>query len=185
LDWRILYTIGKLLKCRCLKWAPFGYSKHKLWPKERPRIKLPIWLSTIKSQELPWFSCVQVMCHISLESSRWRIQLCFTPHFNWRSTHKVMGFQSFRSPNFENFETPNLGVRGQNDIWVLALWLNTKNTIRRKVVASPKSRPWWVLWVRVCLWFVHTPKVFQLCTNQLVVWFVQVNVNNWPTCHSS
>jgi len=36
----------------------------------------------------------------------------------------------------------------------------------------PKSIPWWVLWVLVCPWFVLTPKVRQLCTNQLVVWFV-------------
>jgi hypothetical protein len=45
-----------------------------------------------------------------------------------------MGFQSCGSPNFENFgilgnfETPNLGVLGQNDIWVLALWPCIKNT---------------------------------------------------------
>jgi len=28
-------------------------------------------------------------------------------------------------------------------------------------------------------------KVFQLCTNQLVVWFVQVCVSNWVACQSS
>jgi hypothetical protein len=27
----------------------FGHLKHKLWPKERPRIKLTIWLMTTKS----------------------------------------------------------------------------------------------------------------------------------------
>jgi hypothetical protein len=30
---------------------PFGYLKHKLWPKEGPGVKLAIWLVTIKSQE--------------------------------------------------------------------------------------------------------------------------------------
>jgi hypothetical protein len=34
------------------------------------------------------------------------------------------------------------GISGQNDIWVQALWLGTKNNIRGKVVASPKSGPW-------------------------------------------
>jgi hypothetical protein len=29
------------------------------------------------------------------------------------------------------------------------------------------------------------PKMFQLRTNQLVIWFVQVRVNNWFACHSS
>jgi hypothetical protein len=42
-----------------------------------------------------------------------------------------------------------------------------------------ESRPWWVLWVWVCSWFILTPKMFKLCTNQLVVWFVQVHVSNW------
>jgi len=42
---------------------------------------------------------------------------------------------------------------------------------RGKVVASPKSGLWWILWVRVCPWFVLASKVLQLCTNQLVVWF--------------
>jgi len=32
---------------------------------------------------------------------------------------------------------PPLGVLGQNDIWVLALWLSIKCIIRGKVVASP------------------------------------------------
>jgi hypothetical protein len=46
---------------------PFGYLKDKLWPKERPGVKLPILLPTIKSRESPWFTYVQVACHISLE----------------------------------------------------------------------------------------------------------------------
>ncbi len=49
----------------------------------------------------------------------------------------------------------------------------------------PKSRSWWVLWVCVCPWFIHALKVLQVCTNQLLIWFVQVHMNNWPSCHSS
>jgi hypothetical protein len=37
---------------------PFEHLKQKLWPKERSRIKLAVWLLTIKSQELTWFPCV-------------------------------------------------------------------------------------------------------------------------------
>jgi hypothetical protein len=48
----------------------------------------------------------------------------------------------------------------------------------------PKSGPWWVFWIHGCPCLVYAPKVLQLCTNQLVVWFEQVHVNNWPTCHS-
>jgi hypothetical protein len=46
-------------------------------------------------------------------------------------------------------------------------------------MASPKSEPWWVLWVYVCSWLVYALKVLKLRTNQLVVWFVQFRVSNW------
>jgi hypothetical protein len=49
-----------------------------------------------------------------------------------------MSLQNHESPNFENFGTPNFGVLGQNDIWVYTPWLNIKNIIRGKVMASPK-----------------------------------------------
>jgi hypothetical protein len=85
---------------------PFGHLKHKLWPKERPRVKLTVWLPTTKSQESTWFPCVQVACNILLKSS-WRgLQLCFSLHPNRRFAHKVMGPQICRSPNFGNFGTP-------------------------------------------------------------------------------
>ncbi len=60
-------------------------------------------------------------------------------------------------------------VLGQNDIWLQAPCPSTKNIIKGKVVVSSKFGSCWVLWVRVCSWFVRAPKVFQLCTNQLVV----------------
>ncbi len=67
---------------------------------------------------------------------------------------------------------PIFGIPGQNDIWVLALWLGIENIIRGKVVASFKFRSWWVLWVRVCSWWVYALKVLQLRINQFVIWFV-------------
>jgi hypothetical protein len=79
---------------------PFGYLKHKLWPKEGSGIKLSIWFSTIKSWESPQFICMKAMCHISLKSSQRGLQLCFRHHFNQRFTKENMGFQSCRSPNF-------------------------------------------------------------------------------------
>ncbi len=127
MDRRVLYIIGKLLKCRCLiglAW-PFGHLKHKLWPKERLWVKLTIWFPTIKSQESTWFTCVQVACNTPLESS-WRgLQLCFRPHFNPRSTHKLMGPQSRGSPNFGNFGTPTWESRDKNAIWMWASWRGT------------------------------------------------------------
>jgi hypothetical protein len=44
---------------------------------------------------------------------------------------------------------------------VLAPWPGTKNTIRGKVMASPKSKTWWILWVHVCSLFVRPLKMLQ------------------------
>jgi hypothetical protein len=85
---------------------PFGHLKHKLWPKEGPGIKVPIWFSTIKSQESPTFPCVRVTCDILLESPWQGLQLYFRPHLNWRFAHKVMGPQSCGSSSCGNFRTP-------------------------------------------------------------------------------
>jgi hypothetical protein len=85
---------------------PFGHLKHKLWSKEASRIKLAVWLPTTKNQKSTRFPCMQVTCDIPLESFWWGLQLCFTPHLNQRSEHKVMRPQSHRSPNFGNFGTP-------------------------------------------------------------------------------
>jgi hypothetical protein len=47
---------------------------------------------------------------------------------------------------------------GQNAIWMWPPCRNVENTIRGKVVASPKFGPQWVLWVWGCSWFFLTPK---------------------------
>jgi hypothetical protein len=143
---------------------------------------MSIWLPTTKSQESPWIMCMQVMCNILLKSSRKRIQLFFKPHLNRRFAQEITSLQSFWNPNFGNFETPTSKTK-----WHLgtAPMANHKEYYKGKMVASLKSEPWWVLWVRVCPWLVCVLKMFQLCTNQLVIWFVQVRVNSWLACHSS
>jgi hypothetical protein len=107
---------------------PFRYLKDKLWPKEGPRVKLPIWFPTTKSKKIALLTCVKMLCHISLESYRRGLQVFFKHRFNWRYAQNVMGLQNCKSLNFENFRTSNLGVSGQNDIWVLGS--STNNTIR-------------------------------------------------------
>ncbi len=93
--------------------------------------------------------------------TRWRLQLCFIPHLNWRFAHKVMGPPKSWESQFWEFRDSHLGVSWQNDIWVLVAWPVTKYTIRGKVVASLKFGPWWVLWVLVYLWLICAPK----CSN--------------------
>jgi hypothetical protein len=155
---------------------PFEHLKHKLWPKEGSGVKLAVWLPTIKNQDSTWF-LVHVACNIPLESSQQGLQLFFRPHHNQRFARKVMGSQSQESHMWELWDS-HLGIPRQNTIWMWASWRGIEYTIRGKVVASPKFGPWWILWVKVCPWWVLTPKMFKLCTNRLVVYFVQIQVND-------
>jgi hypothetical protein len=148
----------------------FGHLKHKLWPKERSGVKLAVWLLTTKSRESTRFPYVQVAHNMPLKSYWLGLQLWLKHHYNCRSTHKVMRAQSCGSPNIDNFKTP---------IWVsqdkkktIRMWASRRGaeyTIWGKVMASPEFGLWWILGVRGHPWFVLTPKVFQLCTNHLVL----------------
>jgi len=106
MDWRVLYIIGNLLKCRCLKWAHMTHLD--IWNTSYggSGIKLVIWLLTIKNKELTQFPSMQGECEILLERFRQGLQLCFWLHLKPRFAHKVMGPQSHRSFNFRNFGTP-------------------------------------------------------------------------------
>jgi hypothetical protein len=148
---------------------PFEYLQHKLWLKEESRLKVSIWFLTTKSQELPKVTCVQELCHISFESSWRELQICFRCHLNQSFAQEVIGIQSGKSPNFKNYETPDLGILKKTPFGY-----------------SPYGEPqrilqggsWWFPpslghgesceFVYVCGSFMHQ-KMFQLCTNQLVV----------------
>jgi hypothetical protein len=153
---------------------PFGCLKHKLWSKEGSRVKLSIWLPTTKNQESPRFPCFQIVEKLSTRAKNF-----LYASYQSEVYKEIYGPLKSQESQVREFRDSHLGVSKQNAIWMWASWIGTKYTIRGKVVASPKSRLWWVLWIRVCLWFILTPKVLKLCTNQLVVWFVQICVSNW------
>jgi hypothetical protein len=97
---------------------PSGHLRYKLWSKERPEVELAIWLPTNKSQESTRFPHIQAACHILLEIFRRKIQLCFRPHCNQRSTLEVMHPQSRQSPRCGNSRTGlgSLGTKCHLDV---------------------------------------------------------------------
>ncbi len=109
---KVLYITGKLLERRCLKWAriahldisntSYGQKKGRESNCQFERKGLP----TTKSRESTRFTWLQATCHISLESSRQGLQLCFRPHLYRRSARKVTGLQSRGSPRWRDFGTP-------------------------------------------------------------------------------
>jgi hypothetical protein len=115
---------------------PFGHLKHKLWPKEGPKVKLTIWLLITKSRKLPWFYYVQVVWDISLERFWQGLQCFFKPHFNQRFAHKVMGPKVTRVPILGISGVPfgSLGTK-----WHLDASLVAKHIVhcKGKVVFSP------------------------------------------------
>jgi hypothetical protein len=159
MDLRVPYIIGKLLDLRCLKWAhmthldtwntSYGQKKGRElnWQFDSWSLKVgnrPNFLACKWRATYHWKA---------LNSATW-LQFCFRPHFNQRSTHKFMGPQSRGSPNFENFKTPTW------ESWdKMPLGCHSKYTIRGKMVASTKSTPWWILWVRISPWLILALKV--------------------------
>jgi hypothetical protein len=93
------------------------------------------------------------------------------------------GPPKLRDSQLWEFRDSHLGVPRQNDIWVLVLWPGTKYTIEGKVMTSPKSEPWWFLWVHVCPWFIHAPKCSNYTLTNLLfglckfVWVIELFIN--------
>jgi len=154
----VLYIIGKLLERRCLKWARIAH--------------LDIWNTSYGQKKGRESNCQfdsrpeKVGNRPNLLDCRWRVtyhwkaldesyNFSLKPHFDPRSSRKVMGFQSRGSPSWPDFGTPTRNPkptresRERKAIWMWALWRGPEYNIRGKVVASPKSGPWWVLCVRV------------------------------------
>jgi hypothetical protein len=172
MDWRVPYIIGNLLKHRCLNpymthldtsntsydqkkgresnWQ-FDFQPLKVW--NRPYFLTFTWRATYHWKDIyeGYNVFLDLISIRGLHAKLWTPKVARIPIVEFRDSH--------------------LGVPRQNDIWVLVPWPNIEYTIRGKVVASPKFGSWWVLWIRVCPWFILAPKVLQLCTNQLVVSF--------------
>jgi hypothetical protein len=147
---------------------PFGHLKHKLWLKERSKVKLVIWIMTTKSQESPQFPCVQVKCNILLESLNegYNFALDF---ISMRGLHTKLWAPKVVGVLVVGISGLTLGSLEPK--WHLGAGLVARHKVYYKGEGGgfPKSGLWWVLWVWVCPWLILTPKMLQLCTNQLVV----------------
>jgi hypothetical protein len=139
---------------------PFGHLQHKLWSKERPGVKLAIWLPTTKSRESTRPRCVQVDCETRLESSQGELQVCFKPCPNRRSELGVMSSQSPRSPNRNNFETPLWESREKEPLGCRCGGV-TQRILYGEGDGFPRVRAVVNQVTPCCPWFVPTPKVIQ------------------------
>jgi hypothetical protein len=107
-------------------------------------------------------------CNILFKSSWQELQLCFRSHYNRKSTHEVMHPQSRECPSCGNFKTSTWESQDKKTFDVAPVE-------RRKVYYKgegggfPQVQAVVSLVCLSCLWLVLAPKVFQLCTNHLVL----------------
>jgi hypothetical protein len=156
LNWNFPYTIRKLSKCRCLKWAYIHLSTYNTSYGQK------------KNQESEW------------QFNSWPLkvgnfhELCVC---KGRATYiignllmKVIIFfktspqskvytKSYKCPKWQKFQfqefwNSQLGSTEKNDVWVQPLWLVTKNTTRGKAVASLQVRVM-VSLMNPCMFMVH------------------------------
>jgi hypothetical protein len=83
LHWSVLYTIGKLSKCRCRKWARMSHLDicSISYGKKKGRDSRPLKVEN-RPDPGPW--CVQGECDTLLESSQQELHFCFRPRPNQR-----------------------------------------------------------------------------------------------------
>jgi hypothetical protein len=123
---------------------PFGHLKHKLWPKERLGVKFD-------SRPL------KVENHLDYLVCKWHATYhgkALDKGYNFISDlisieglhRKLCAPKVTKGATLGILRLPLWSPR-KNVIWMPVPWPGTEYTIRGKVVASPKSGLWWILWV--------------------------------------
>jgi hypothetical protein len=162
---------------------PFGHLKHKLWSKERPGVKLAVWLPTTKSWESTRFPCVQVACNIPLKRSQ-RGYNFFSKLISIKGLHtKLWDAKIVRVPTLTISGLPfgNPGTKCYLDVGLVE-----RHILYYKGECGdfPQVQAVVNLMNMSCLSLILPTKMLQLCINHLVlvlcrsVWIVDA-------CHSS
>jgi hypothetical protein len=140
---------------------PFGHLQHKLWSKEsrESNWQFDSWPLKVGNRPDP------SVCRWSARHTIGKLSRRATRLFQ-TSSQSELGAKSYERPKSQEsklgqFWDSTLGVPGKNAIWMQVRRWDAENTIWGKVVASPKSGPWWVKWVQGCPWLVLAPKVLQ------------------------
>jgi hypothetical protein len=158
----------KIYMSKIWSYYPFEYLQHKLCSKERIALNLCACRCVIyfwKTLEKTYNFSLNLASIGGLHKKLWASKVA-----------KVLISKISGLPTWESWEKWHLGV---------VLMAKHRKYYKWKSGGFSKSKSWWILWVRVCSWLVHAPKVLQLCINKIVIWFVQINMNNWLAYHSS
>jgi hypothetical protein len=145
----VLYIIGKLAKCKCRKWPRMGHfdicstshgkkkGKESNWQFDSRPLKVenrhdP---GACRSSAIHRWKALEESYKFASTSSQLEV---------WTRSYDLA--KSWESKS-RQFRDSSLGVPGQKTIQIWVPWRGTKYTIWGKVVASPESGLWWVMWV--------------------------------------
>jgi hypothetical protein len=179
LDWGFFWFfkefIKKLLECRCPRWACMTHLNTSNTNHSQKKGRESNWRFDSRPQKV---------------GNRLNFLACKRrARYRWKALDEGYNFAldliANRGMHTKLWASKVTGIPtlGQNDIWVLVMWASIEYTIRGKVVASPKSKVWWVLWICVCSWLVHAPKCSNYAPTTLFfglcrfVWVIELLVN--------
>jgi len=141
---------------------PFGHLQTKLWAKEGPGVKLPIWLPTTKSRESTSSRRCLKEYNTALENSRWELQLWFRIRPYLSLGRRDMPIQSPGTATWESREKEPFGCslcgETQRILYGGRWWLPP--SLGRGESSSPS-----------CPWLVPTPKGVPECELTLL-WLI-------------
>jgi hypothetical protein len=149
--WKVLYINGNLLKLRYLKWSCIAHLDFWNTGSDQKKGQESNWQFDywpLKVNNQPYsLACRRRATYLwkaldegyNLASNLIAIEGLDT---------KLWGFKVAEVPNARISGLP-LGSPRTKTIWMWPLWTGAKYNIKGKVVVSPKSEPWWVLWIRV------------------------------------
>jgi hypothetical protein len=140
----------------------FGHLEHRLWPQKRSGVNhgksginsIPLCSNGVRHA----VGKLSMKATTSIETSS-RLKVCTRSY----SPTKLWDSQPWR------FRDSHLGVSGQKAIRMPFPQGGAEYTIWGKVVASPESGPWWVLWVQSHPCLVLTPSVLRICITHFVL----------------
>jgi hypothetical protein len=128
---------------------PFRHLQPKLWAKEGPEVKLPVWLPTTKSQESMPSRHPNRECDMALKRSRQGLQLWFRPCCDPTLQSRVMAVQSSESParTISGLHFGSPGILCHLDVVSTASCREYYRGVRWWLTSE--FGPWWVLCVQV------------------------------------
>jgi hypothetical protein len=142
--------------------GPFGHMQPKLWAKEGPGVKLPVWLPSTKSRESTSFWRLLKEWNMALEIFQGELQLWFRPHPDPSLGRGAMSVQSPETPTRDSFETPTWESREKEPFGC---------SLRGEMQGILRGGRWWLppnpgrgeSCVSKCSWLVPTPKGVPEC----------------------